>query len=150
MYFSLSIYLYVCVCVLSHVWLFRLMNCSPLGASVHGIFQAKVLKWVVISFFRVSQTHTLIHTHTRVCVFIYKMWVFFFAENSNWIVWFDQIWNLCPLIEEFRLLIFKRIIDAVGLLCTISVTVFYLLTLVFVPIFVVCCFSVLCALTEHF
>ena len=27
-----------------------LMNCSPSGSSVHGIFQTKILEWVVISF----------------------------------------------------------------------------------------------------
>ena len=29
-----------------------LINCSSLGSSVHGIFQARILKWVAISFFR--------------------------------------------------------------------------------------------------
>ena len=28
------------------------MDCTPLGSSVHGILQARVLKWVVISFSR--------------------------------------------------------------------------------------------------
>ena len=31
-----------------------LMDCSPPGSSVHGIFQARVLEWVAISFFRGS------------------------------------------------------------------------------------------------
>ena len=26
------------------------MDCSPLGFSVHGIFQARVLEWVAIAF----------------------------------------------------------------------------------------------------
>jgi len=26
------------------------MDCSPPGSSVHGIFQARVLEWVVIAF----------------------------------------------------------------------------------------------------
>ena len=30
------------------------MNCSPPGSSVHGIFQARILKWTAIPFFRVS------------------------------------------------------------------------------------------------
>ena len=30
------------------------MDCSPPGSSVHGIFQARVLEWVAISFFRGS------------------------------------------------------------------------------------------------
>ena len=44
-----------CVCVLSHVLLFcNPMDCSPPGSSVHGIFQARILKWVAISFSRGS------------------------------------------------------------------------------------------------
>ena len=30
------------------------MNCSPSGFSAHGISQARILEWVVISFSRVS------------------------------------------------------------------------------------------------
>ena len=30
------------------------MDCSPLGSSVHGILQAKILEWVIISFSRRS------------------------------------------------------------------------------------------------
>ena len=30
------------------------MNCSPPGASVHGILQARILEWIVISFSRGS------------------------------------------------------------------------------------------------
>ena len=31
-----------------------LMGCSPPGSSVHGIFQARILKWIAISFSRGS------------------------------------------------------------------------------------------------
>ena len=30
------------------------MDCSPLGSSIHGIFQARILEWVAISFSRGS------------------------------------------------------------------------------------------------
>ena len=30
------------------------MDCSPPGSSVHGIFQARILEWVAISFSKVS------------------------------------------------------------------------------------------------
>ena len=30
------------------------MDCSPPGSSIHGIFQARILEWVAISFFRRS------------------------------------------------------------------------------------------------
>ena len=32
----------------------NLMDCSPPGSSIHGIFQARVLEWGAISFFRGS------------------------------------------------------------------------------------------------
>ena len=37
---------------LSHVQLCHPMDCRPLGSSVHGISQARILEWVAISFFR--------------------------------------------------------------------------------------------------
>ena len=36
--------------VLSRVWLCDSMDCSPPGSYVHGIFQARILEWVAISF----------------------------------------------------------------------------------------------------
>ena len=53
-FFKLNILLscvHVCVCV-SHsvVSLFDPMDCSLPGSSVHGIFQARTLEWVAISF----------------------------------------------------------------------------------------------------
>ena len=48
----------VCVCVHTHAHvciqlylsLCDPMDCSPPGSSVHGIFQARVLEWVAISY----------------------------------------------------------------------------------------------------
>ena len=41
----------VCVCVLNCVqFVFDPMDCSPLGSSVHGISQSRILKWVAISY----------------------------------------------------------------------------------------------------
>ena len=42
------------VCLLSYVRLCDPMDCSPPGSSVHGIFQARILEWVTISYFRGS------------------------------------------------------------------------------------------------
>ena len=48
----------VCVCVraqsLTRVWLCSLINYSSTGSSIHGIFQARILERVVISFSRGS------------------------------------------------------------------------------------------------
>ena len=39
--------------LLSPIWLFcDSMSCSPSGSSIHGIFQAKIVQWVAISFSR--------------------------------------------------------------------------------------------------
>ena len=40
--------------LLSCVWLCKSMDCSLPGSSVHGIFQARILEWVAISFSRGS------------------------------------------------------------------------------------------------
>ena len=46
---------HVCVCyLLSCVQLCDPMDCSPLGSSVYGILQARILEWVAISLSRES------------------------------------------------------------------------------------------------
>ena len=55
----LSLVLYYCMTLLclvtqSCLTLCSPMGCSPPGSSVHGIFQARILEWVVISFFKGS------------------------------------------------------------------------------------------------
>ena len=42
------------VCAQLSPTLCGLMDCSPPGSSVHGIFQAKILEWIAISFSRGS------------------------------------------------------------------------------------------------
>ena len=49
--------LHMHVCMLScfsHAWLCHPMDCSPVGSSIHGIFQARILEWVALSFSRRS------------------------------------------------------------------------------------------------
>ena len=36
--------------VFSCVWLWDPMDCTPPGSSVHGIFHARILEWVAISY----------------------------------------------------------------------------------------------------
>ena len=43
-----------CLIAKSYPTLFDLMDCSASGSSVHGIFQARILKWVAISYSRGS------------------------------------------------------------------------------------------------
>ena len=49
--------------------------------------------------------------------------------------------NLCLLIGSFRLLTFKVFTDIVGVISTMFVTIFYLLTSFFVALFVFHSFS---------
>ena len=47
---SVILTMFTCVQLLSHVLTrFDPMDCSPLGSSVHGILQARILGWVAIS-----------------------------------------------------------------------------------------------------
>ena len=39
-------------CILRCVWLCNPIDCSPPGSSVYGIFQARILEWVAISYSR--------------------------------------------------------------------------------------------------
>ena len=43
-----------CVCTCAFLTLCDPMDCSPLGFSVHGIFQARIPEWVAICYSRVS------------------------------------------------------------------------------------------------
>ena len=50
--------MYVCILITqSCLIICDPMDCSPRGSSVHGIFQARVLEWVVISFCTGSSRH---------------------------------------------------------------------------------------------
>ena len=53
---------HVCSCMLSHVRLCDLMDCSVPGSSIHGIFQARILEWVAIFY---SNIYVHIYTYKR-------------------------------------------------------------------------------------
>ena len=54
---------WTCLFLFSHyVQLFcNPVDCSPLGSSVHGLLQARILEWVTISFPRVSSQGSNLH-----------------------------------------------------------------------------------------
>ena len=43
----------------SHLTLSDPMDCSLLGSSIHGIFQARVLEWGAIDFSTINSSHRL-------------------------------------------------------------------------------------------
>ena len=68
---SLPSLLLFCCCVVaeSYPTFCDLVDYSPLGSSVHGIFQARILKWVAISFSRsASQPRDQTHTFCASCI----------------------------------------------------------------------------------
>ena len=94
------------------------MDCSPPGSSVHGIFQARVLEWVAISFSRgSSQTRDwtrvscigrriLYHWATRKAVvecsplFLVIYFLFFWISHKKWanIFQFSSVAQSCPTL----------------------------------------------------
>ena len=75
------------LCLVTQLWstLHDLMNCSPLGSSVHGIFQARILEWVSISSSRRSswfrdQTHLCIYIHTHLLYPFISWWTLRFLH----------------------------------------------------------------------
>ena len=51
---NICVFCIVCVCAQLYLTLCDPMDCSPLGSSVHGISQARILEWVAISSSRGS------------------------------------------------------------------------------------------------
>ena len=72
-----------CMCVLvaqSYLTLCDPMDCSPPGSSVYGIFQARILQWVVISYSRGSswpRDWTCFYFISRQILYHYATWEFF-------------------------------------------------------------------------
>ena len=54
LYVASSLFLCVCECMQSCLTVCDPMDCSLAGSSVHGIFQARILEWVAISYSRGS------------------------------------------------------------------------------------------------
>ena len=56
-----------------YLTLSNLMDCSPPGSSIHGIFQARVLQWVAIAFSdsgpTIDQLYNQRFNHLSLCVF---------------------------------------------------------------------------------
>ena len=75
--------MHVCMCVLSHVWLCDPMDCRPRDSPVHGIFYARILEWVAISYSRGSSQHRD-WTHVS-CVSCTGRWIV-----HHWTTWEAQ------------------------------------------------------------
>ena len=105
----------LCVCMwaefLSCVPLCHPMDCSPPGSYVHGISQAKVLKWVAISFSRGS-SRLRDGTHISCISFIDRRILYPWAtrEALDFFVLFLSFPKLSPLLHPstHRIILFKQ------------------------------------------
>ena len=93
----LRIFGFLCLCTLLLFLLFRHsvlsdscdpMDCSPPDSFVHGIFQARILEWVAISFSQASSW-----PRDRICVFCIGRWILY-----CWATWEARLCTSCFLI----------------------------------------------------
>ena len=74
------------------------MDCSPSGSSVHGIFQARILEWVAIFFYRgssQSRAQTCISCTGRRILYHCSMWEALFIQDR-----FLYYLRIKPLIQS--------------------------------------------------
>ena len=74
------------------------MNCSPPGSTVHGISQARILKWVVITFSRwSSQTWDRVSCIGRQILYHWATWcyIFFLKWPFYVMLFFVSCYSLC-------------------------------------------------------
>ena len=94
-YMVKQLFLIVHECVLSHINHVQLivapMGCSPPGSSIHGISQARTLKWVAIYISRgpsPPRDQTQVSCIGRQILYRWANWVHwkqcFLFSNSNW------------------------------------------------------------------
>ena len=83
---------FLCVCFQLYPTLCNTMDCSPLGYSVHEIFQAKTLEWVVISYSRGSSQpryRTCVSCNSCIGRQILYHWATWEAHNLHYIKFID-------------------------------------------------------------
>ena len=80
------------------------MDCSPLGASVHGILQARILDWVTISFSGVSSRP---RDRTRVSFTAGRFFIFWATREAP-SIWSKlmQNWNLVFYLLRGQIFVF--------------------------------------------
>ena len=73
------------------------MDCSPPGSSVHGIFQARILEWVVISFSRGSSWP---RDWTQVSHIISRCFTIWATREVLYIHIPTPFWNFLPSLSQ--------------------------------------------------
>ena len=80
------------------------MNCSPPGFFIHGVFQARILKRVAISFSRTNVYHILLVDFT-LCLCSWEFWIIFFVSPLLVPLGITLIHTLPLLIHEIKLVL---------------------------------------------
>ena len=92
----------LCPCAQSCLILCDIMDCSPPGSSVHGIFQARILEWVAISSSRGSsppRNRTCLSCINRQILYLGATW-----EIHDPVLWSKNV-SIVVLCTIFRGLI---------------------------------------------
>ena len=94
------------------------MGCSPLGSSVCGIFQARILEWVAISFSRGSSWP---RDWTQVSCIAGRLFIVWATREENYYQHvrsgMGSSWHLLFLLLTFP----HRISRSIGLLCFLTI-----------------------------
>jgi len=100
------------------------MDCSPPGSSIQGIFQARILEWLAISYSRGSsqprdQTHVAISIIGRRILYHRVTWGAVIDQNNGWIINMDVMemlgrenvcfWQFSPKERAICLVLLLRI-----------------------------------------
>ena len=70
---NLSIHLSICAVINCSVIFYDPINCSPSGSSAYGIFWARILEWVAISFYLFN--HPIVFTQFQ-CIYFFPLLLF--------------------------------------------------------------------------
>ena len=102
-------------------------DCSLSGSSVHGTFQARVLEWIAISFYRVSsrpRNRTLVSCiagrrftvwATREALIVIV--IFIIKYLTTWVTGIIHIYKHYIIIIVFQLILKTCLLVAISLLC---------------------------------
>ena len=79
------------------------MDCSPPGSSVHGIFQARILEWVVIFYSRVSSW-----PRNQTCVSCTGSWIL--NHCASWEAQYMFIeWQIRDMVYCLKMFLYSRL-----------------------------------------
>ena len=86
--YNINIILNGCMCAQLYSTLCNSIDYNPSGSSVHGIFQARILEWVAISYYRGS-SQPRDQTHVS-CI---GSWILYHQAPVKPVIWMGERQN---------------------------------------------------------